>query len=49
MKCTKQSVIGVRPCLFTGNEMYKTKLPLFASIKGETRWKKTLFIPTQGL
>jgi hypothetical protein len=25
MKCTKQSVIGVHPCSFTGNEIYKTK------------------------
>ena len=25
MKCTKQNVIGVHPCSFTGNEIYKTK------------------------
>ena len=25
MKCTKQSVIGVHPCSFTGNEIYKTE------------------------
>ena len=32
MKYTKQSAIGcIFQCSFTGNEMYKTKLPLFAS------------------
>jgi hypothetical protein len=25
LKCTKQSVIGVHPCSFTGNKIYKTK------------------------
>jgi hypothetical protein len=43
MKCTKQSVIGVHPCSFTGNEIYKTKLPLFASKEKYVGKKHYLF------
>jgi hypothetical protein len=44
MKCTKQSVIGVHPCSFTGNEIYKTKLPLFASKEEHVGEKHYLFL-----
>ena len=44
MKCTKQSVIGVHPCSFTGNEIYKTKLPLFASKEKHVGKKHYLFL-----
>ena len=44
MKCTKQSVIGVHPCSFTGNEIYRTKLPLFASKEKHVGKKHYLFL-----
>ena len=45
MKYTKRSAIGcIFQCSFTGNEMYKTKLPLFASKEKHVGKKHYLFL-----
>ena len=45
MEYTKRSAIGcIFQCLFTGNEMYKTKLPLFAYKEKHVGKKHYLFL-----
>ena len=45
MKYTKRSAIGcIFQCSFTGNEMYKTKVPLFASKEKHVGKKQYLFL-----
>jgi hypothetical protein len=45
IKYTKRSAIGcIFQCSFTGNEMYKTKLPLFASKEKHVGKKHYLFL-----
>jgi hypothetical protein len=49
MKYTNRSAIGcIFQCSFTGNEMYKTKLPLFAS-KEKHVGKNTIYSCTRTL
>ena len=48
LKYTKRNTIGcIFQCSFTGNEMYKTKLPLFASKEKHVGKKHYLFLQLQ--